>query len=118
MINETNHQRILRQGVGRLEAKSKTILDIIQNRLPEVCSNLYVKTQLIDHLETIPHPVDRLMEFRVLAGKLSIDIHNAINMIDSIKRFSNDLSDRARELLKLAAWTPEEVQRAEEAGGL
>ena len=118
MINETNHQRILRKEVEKLEIKAKVILDIIQNRLPEAASNLYVKTQLIDHLETIPHPVDRLMEFRILAGKLSIDIQDTINMVDNVKRISGELSDRARELLKLAAWTPEEVERAEKEGGL
>ena len=91
--------KMLVEDVRKMDQEAKNIISLIQDGLPEVASDLYLKTVCLDRHYDLTHPVDRLTDYRVLAGKLAVEIGRLENITANIKRRVDNLSKDAREVL-------------------
>jgi hypothetical protein len=96
--------------VKKMDQEAKMIISLINDALPNVHTDLFTKTMVIDKLTPADHPIDRLSEYRTLSGKISIELSRLENITSSLRRKTDNLSERAHKLNKLAAWTPELVE--------
>lgn len=91
--------KMLLDDIRKMDQEVKSVLALIQDGLPEVASDLYLKTVFLERHHDMIHPVDRLMDYRVLAGRLAVEIGRLENITNNIRRRVDLLSKSAREVL-------------------
>lgn len=105
------HRMNLLEKIHPLDEQAVSIIELVQERLPETYSILYDSVKMYDHINEV-HPIDRLTEYRILSGKMAIAIQNAENLLSSIKRCADTLSRDSRDLLIYHLW------KEKDSGGL
>ena len=103
------HRELITREIETMDREAKDILSLINDALPHVQSDLSLRTVALDKINPEIHPIERMTEYRILAGKISMELTRLENITSTLRRRVEGLSDNAQKLNKLAAWTPELV---------
>lgn len=99
MTITVDKNRLFIEDIQQMDQEVRSIVYLIQDGLPEVASELYMKTVCLDHKYDMIHPVDRITDYRVFAGKIAGEISRLENITSNIRRRVENLSQTAREVL-------------------
>jgi hypothetical protein len=116
VIDIIGHRQAFLDVLEPLDREAREIVSLIQSGLPDGWSGLYDRALACEKANN-DHPVDRLIEYRLLAGKLAYDLQRMENMVSSIKRRAVDLSARARELMIKELWKSHILDAEDKNGG-
>jgi len=108
-MDQERHRKLVRQAVEDLNTSVDIIVSLIDESLPECWSNLSVKTQTTRRSK-LDHPVDQLAEYQDLSKKLSLEMARLESVVSSLRRRVEAVSHRAKDILRLAAWSPDMVE--------
>jgi hypothetical protein len=107
----------MRTEMYRMDREAEGILRMLNVDLPEISSNLCFQTVVLDRLSRMEYSVDRLVEYRVLSGKLSIELFRLKNITINLRRRVENISDDAGKLLRMVARSLDMTEEVPKKGG-